>query len=396
MLEVIYSETVDIMKVSVGVYGRFHAFNLAAELQRMGHLQCLLTSYPASHAVKYGVEAKYVSGFPQYELLKRLNVRVSSLTRRQVDLHGLIKGRFSIAIARSIPEGADIVNVWSGVAGPSIERAKSIGAISVLERGSAHPNYTAEILEEEFDLMGVAGFSSRERSNDMSEYDQADYVAVPSIFAARTFVERGYQPDKIIKVPYGVDLQEFPNLTQSETVFRVLHVGAISFQKGVHRLIKAFAELKLPNSELCLVGAVSPEMLAVLKKYEGKFKYLGVLPQSVLYKVYNQSNVFCLNSIQDGFGMVILQAMACGLPLVCSENTGGADVIDDSDCGFVVSVRDEAALKEKILQLYKDREMRQVMGENSFQKVSSRFTWEHYGEKVAKEFLEKMRRNEER
>ena len=181
-------------------------------------------------------------------------------------------------------------------------------------------------------------------------------------------------------------LDEFPNLEKSDHVFRVVHVGAISFQKGVHRLIQAFAELKLPNSELCLVGAISPEMKPFLQKHRGNYRYLGVMPQASLYKVYNECNVFCLNSIQDGFGMVILQAMACGLPLICSENTGGPDVICEEDCGFVVPVRGDKVLKERILQLYNNTALRQKMGKAAHLKASNQFSWSHYGKRVYTKF----------
>ena len=374
------------MKVSIGVYGRFHAFNLAAQLQEQNALSKLITSYPVSQAVKFGVSSDLVLGFPSYEVLKRLNLRISKAIGRRFDFHSQIKGHFSRRVAGSIDDDVDVVNVWSGVARPAIERAREIGAVFVLERGSAHPEFTANILEGEFWEMGFPEYRSRERSNDMSEYHLADFISVPSSFARRTFLESGYDSEKLITVPYGVDLEEFPNLAKTSSRFRLIHVGAISFQKGVHRLIKVFHDLNLPNAELCLVGSVSPEMTRVMKQYEGVYKYLGVMPQSRLYEIYNECDVFCLNSIQDGFGMVILQAMACGLPLICSENTGGPDVIDEEDCGIIVPARSDDALKDAITRLYYNRKLRKNMGVRAYEKAVAKYTWEQYGQRVLNSF----------
>lgn len=89
-------------------------------------------------------------------------------------------------------------------------------------------------------------------------------------------------------------------------------------------------------------------------------------------------------SIEEGMAMVQCQAMACGLPLICSINTGGADLIgDDEKAGFVIPIRDVNALKERILFLYENQEYCRAMGQTAKQRISQGYTWADYGNRYA-------------
>jgi glycosyltransferase involved in cell wall biosynthesis len=85
--------------------------------------------------------------------------------------------------------------------------------------------------------------------------------------------------------------------------------------------------------------------------------------------------------------MVQLQAMACGLPLICTPNTGGEDLIEEGKEGFIVPVRDVEAIQEKLLRLYRDPDLRREMGERAKLKVRSGFSWDDYGSRVTGEYL---------
>ena len=91
-------------------------------------------------------------------------------------------------------------------------------------------------------------------------------------------------------------------------------------------------------------------------------RHLGPFPERELHKYYSQGSVFCLNSIEDGFGMILVQAMACGLPVITTTNTGGADIVRDGRDGFIIPIRDVAALKEKILYFYENPEAAAAWG----------------------------------
>ena len=91
-------------------------------------------------------------------------------------------------------------------------------------------------------------------------------------------------------------------------------------------------------------------------------------------------------SIEEGFAMVMPQAMACGLPIICTSNTGGEDIVRDGIDGFIIPIRDVEALKEKILFMYKNPERRREMGESARLRVQSGFSWDNYGAKMIGEY----------
>ncbi len=140
----------------------------------------------------------------------------------------------------------------------------------------------------------------------------------------------------------------------------------------------------MTNLELILIGATNDEIQPFFKKYEGKFKWIGHIAQKELYKYYSQGSVFVMPSIEEGLSMVQLQAMACGLPLICTTNTGGEDVVKEGESGFVVPIRDVKKIKEKLFYLYKNPEICKQMGQSAKERVSSGFTWDDYGDKMIK------------
>jgi glycosyltransferase involved in cell wall biosynthesis len=278
----------------------------------------------------------------------------------------------------------DVFHGWSQMSERSLIRAKELGLLATLQRGSAHIQYQRDILLEEHEICGLKGelppINIVER--EKREYAIADYVFVPSGFARQTFIDHGFPESKIVTVSLGASLDQFYKTPKQDDVFRVIYAGTMSLQKGVHYLLEAFAELRLSNAELWLVGQMQPEMETVFRRFEGHFRYLGKVPQARLRDYYGQCSVFALCSIQDGFGMVLTQAMSCGLPVLCSTNTGGPDVLTDGREGFIVPIRDVQAIKERILFLYEHQDICAEMGQRAQARAASALSWDDYGDRM--------------
>ena len=160
-------------------------------------------------------------------------------------------------------------------------------------------------------------------------------------------------------------------------------MGSISVRKGVIYLIKAFNELNLKNCKLTLIGEVEKGLEHILKPLlNEKINIIKPVSQNLLRTFYNQASVFITCSIEDGFGMVLLQAMACGLPVIATKNTGGSEIINDGEDGYIIPIRNKEKLKEKILFLYENKDYLSSMGKNAEQKAQNFFSWEDYGEKI--------------
>ena len=371
------------MKVLVSVPGRFHAFNLASELSKRGYLSQLITSYPRSVAGSFQIPLNKVNSILIGEVIRRGWGRLPAFLQGLYNPQFLVLEIFDMIAQRKIRE-ADIAVFWPGSILRQIRKAKEMGAITIAEGSSSYVLYQHQILEEEYQKFNIPfrGAHPKVLESVIKEYTEVDYISVPSSFVKKTFLDYGFEEKKLLLNPYGVDIEEFRQVPKEDSVFRVIFVGGMTLRKGVHYLLQAFTELNLPDAELLLVGAFNDEIKPFFKKYEGKFRWVGHRPQKELYKYYSQGNVFVMPSIEEGMAMVQLQAMACGLPLICTPNTGGEDLIEEGKEGFVVPIRSVEALKEKILFFYKNPDIAYQMGQNAKKKVEENFTWQKYGERM--------------
>ena len=374
------------MRVTISLLGRFHAFYLAHELERHGHLERLITSYPVFETVKYGVPRERICSLIFNEMVNRSWLKAPDWIKARYNAQYLVHEFFDRRAARHLPLKPELVVGWSSYSLHTLRRARELGAKTVLERGSSHIVYQDEILREEYRRLGLRSLDlphPRIIDKELMEYQEADFIAIPSQFVKDTFLSRGVPAAKLLQVPYGVNLDNFYPVPKTDKLFRVVHCGNLSLRKGVHYLLQAFAELKLPDAELWLIGGITEEMRPFLKKYASPSIILkGTFPENELYRYLSQGSVFCLASIEEGLAMVQPMAMACGLPLIITTNTGGSDIVREGREGFILPIRDVAALKEKILYFYENPEACRSMGEAARQRVQTGFTWADYGDKM--------------
>lgn len=377
------------MRVTISVKGRFHAFYLAKELERLGALNRLITSYPKFETVKYGIERGKITSLILHEMIDRGWRKLPGGLMGNKNPQYLFAELFDRHATRKIPLNSDLFVGWSSFSLHSLRQANKQGIKTVLERGSSHILHQTQILNDEYEQFGLTPRVAHPKivEKELKEYKETDYICVPSQYAKTTFLEQGVPGEKIIQVPFGVDLSNFLPAPKQDKVFRIIYCGRVTISKGVHYLLQAFSDLNLPNSELWLVGTISEDMKLNMKRYSStNICYQGHVKENELYKYYSESSVFCFPSLDDGFGMVIVQAMACGLPVICTTNTGGKDIMRDGRDGIVVPIRDVEALKEKIVYLYENPDLRKEMGQSARKRVQSGFSWKDYGEKMLAEY----------
>lgn len=368
-------------KVNISVVGRFHAFDLAKQMQKHNVLNKLITTYPKFFTRKWDIPSEKIASELHLELLNRYKSKIPFISDNHINM--FLKERHD---RRSIKylDNIDVFIGWENVSLKSIVEAKKRGIVTILEKGSAHKTFFIKNQIEEYALKNqIYDTSYLSWGKDLVEYELVDYISIPSSFVKRTFIERGIPEEKLIVNPYGVDLEQFKQVQKEDNIFRIIYAGGLTFHKGSHYLLQAFSELNLPNCELWHLGSISEEIKPYIAKYQNEnIKFLGHKPQDELYKYYSQGSVFVFPSLSDGFGMVLLQAMACGLPLICTTNTGGEDLITkDGEEGFVIPIKDVEALKEKILYLYENQDICKIMGEKAKKRVEENFTWDDYGDR---------------
>ena len=371
--------------ISVG--SRFHAFDLARELLKHGMLRHLHTGYPAFLGPRFGVPRRAIRSVWTGEPLNRV---LSSLHRRNwiaaPDYY--TSERHDRIVASRLRPGADVFVGWSSQCRLSLDAARALGMTTIVERGSAHIEWQRDELAEEARLTGlpVEVPHARTVEQELAEYEAADYIAVPSDFAARTFVAKGVPAAKLLINPYGVDLALFssagsiPRARCTETGgLRVLHVGRVSSQKGVHYLVDAVG--RVAGARLTLVGAVDAGMDSLIRG-KAAVKVVGAVAGPDLPRWYREADVFCLLSVHDGLALVLAQAMAMGLPVIATANTGAEELIEDGVQGFIVPARDPAAAAARLRQLAECPELRRDMGRRARARIMAGFSWTDYGDRA--------------
>lgn len=291
---------------------------------------------------------------------------------------------FDAWVARHI-EDCDALVALSGAGLKTGQVVQGRGGKHVCDRGSSHIRYQREILNEEYARWGFTGdrVDARVVAREEAEYAQADAITVPSEFARRSFVEMGVRGEKVKTIPYGVRLERFrkDGKPGSET-FTVLFAGTVSIRKGIPYLLDAFAQFKYPSKRLLLAGPVETEIRSLLARYDlTGVELLGRLPQMDLARWMNASHVMVLPSIEDGFGLVMAQAMACGTPVIASENTGGPDLFTHGKEGFVIPIRSPEAITHCLTQLADDPDLQQRMSGAALERVQALGGWGDYGQR---------------
>ncbi|NWG29873.1 MAG: glycosyltransferase family 4 protein [Rhodocyclaceae bacterium] len=388
------------MRVTTSCSGRFHVFDQARQLHRHGVLYRFINDYPRWMTRRWGIPNDRVIALVINGMLGRMTrwIPESRMPAFKNRVAMLVHEAFSRRLAAHLPVNSDVFIGLSSFCLPALERAKACGQLTVVDHGSLHQRYERRLLEEECRLHGLSGEGEVppewiiEKEN--REFTTADRVMVLSQVARKSLIEHGVSDEKIFVNPCGVELSQFfPVDVPLDGVFRIIYCGNISLRKGVHYLLQAFADLDIGNAELWLIGAApNPTLNRLLAKYRSdKVRFLGTYSQSELRRIYSMGSVFVLPSLADGFGMVVPQAMACGLPVIVTENVGAADIVRDGRSGFIVPVRDVEALCEKLRFLHENRDLAREMGRQARQDVICGYTWDDYGDRLVG-FLETLLR----
>ena len=293
------------------------------------------------------------------------------------------------AWASRMMQSANTFEGWTGFCETCLQVAKSRGMHTFLGHGSAHPRAQIELINAERrqwklkPLPITALVSQVER-----ELQSADHILVQSRFSERTLVEQGISPAKLVRIPLGVDVKRFvPATEHTAHPFRVLFVGQVMLRKGVQYLLEAWQQLDWHDAELWLVGKVMPDAQPVLKKYSylPGVRILGHVPNQVA--MYQASDVFVMPSVEDGFALVVAEAMACELPVIVSNHTGAADLVQDGESGFVVNYNQPEQYAHVLAKLRANPTRARKMGQAG-RAVAQLQTWDAYRERYVQFHME--------
>lgn len=177
------------------------------------------------------------------------------------------------------------------------------------------------------------------------EYAMADVIYIHSEYTRQSFLAEGFAPDRLERTVLKVD-PRFKPPTESidDDVFRVVYVGRIDATKGIPLLMEAFSRLSTPKAELTLVGAFTT---AVMRRYMEEWRQkdprIHMMTGDPL-EVLQKADVFVHPSYEDGFAYAPMEALACGVPVIVTDETGMKEYVEEGNNGFVVPAGDWEAL----------------------------------------------------
>jgi glycosyltransferase involved in cell wall biosynthesis len=267
--------------------------------------------------------------------------------------------------------------------------AKSLGIKTVLNHPTGPVGMQLDALREEYKRAGLASPDHSEHARyllslEQQEYALADYHCVASSVVKEQLCRKGVVEEKIWVIPYGADPEiwnrgaqdslfstegscqkegsqtkaqgECGGADQNRTpsaqrTFRIVFAGQLSLRKGLRFLLEALEHAGSRNWILNVYGRVVDESKADRDAYSGAIpvNYHGAVGQHELAEAFRAADILVLPSLEDGFGLVVPQALSCGIPCVVSDRVGAKDLIQEGINGSVFTCGDSKQLADQLL-----------------------------------------------
>lgn len=373
--------------VIVSCSTKLHAFNLAEQLERHGLLDTFYTTYAYQKnvAARRFIRRIDLEKIPAGKI--STNLPVGALHKWYHDKYQT-NAWFESSVAKKLQKNktARVFIGWSGMSLQALRQARKQGMITVLERGSSHICFQNNILQEEYLKFGKNfEIDKRVIEKELKEYEEADYISVPSDFVKQTFAAYGVNENKIVVNAYGASTHfatvEAPAAGKKDK-FIVVYLGTLSIRKGLIYLFKALQQLSIVDKDLEVwyIGSVAAEMKEIVEEYKKpNWKFFGHVDHYTLKDHLSRCDVGVQCSLEEGLSMVIPQMMSCGVPVIVTPNSGGGNIIRDNVNGCIVPVRSPEAIAERIDYLYNNREFLGHMKQAAEIDIRQGYTWDDYG-----------------
>ena len=268
-------------------------------------------------------------------------------------------------------------------------RGREMGKPFILDRAAVHRSTRASI-RASFEIGDSAGQSpspvqrGRQDELESDEMALASRIVVASRFTERSLLDAGIPAEKIAVIPYGVNWDWFAGRpeqgrTAGKLVF--LFVGLLKIEKGIGVLLEAWKRLGASDAELWLVGSGDPGVIQSARDSAG-VRVIGKLGPDELWNAYHGASVFVFPTFCDGFGLVLLEAMSSGLPIIATPNCAAPELVQAGAAGLVVPAGDPAALCSAMADACANRPAWAARGAAA-REIAKAYSWEAYGTRWA-------------
>jgi glycosyltransferase involved in cell wall biosynthesis len=343
------------MKISLSATNPCHLYAMARELAALQVLGC------------------YYSGYPAWKLPRSAELPLRTHSWRTNIVYGLLKfvgpqfrpsdrnlflwqdHAFDRWVGAHL-EPCDFIHAMPGQALQTFRAAKQLGIQTVLNHATGPVREWVRIMEPEYARAGlqlteVCHYDKAYFEREEEEYRLSDWHCAASSVVREQLIATGIDPARIWTVPYGADPEIFsPAGAPPPEHFRIVFAGQLSLRKDVKTLLQALTLAKQPEWEMHFYGGIAPEAQADLASYTGatKLHFHGSRSQGELAEAFRGGSVLVLPSLEEGFGLVVPQALSCGLPVIASDRVGAKDLLRHRENGSIFPARNAAALAEEL------------------------------------------------
>lgn len=228
--------------------------------------------------------------------------------------------------------------------------------------------------------------SAEKTARKDEELALADVVFVASSYTLQTLSQAPQLKAPVIVLPYGAPHRPAtaPKRTVARAntdVIRAIFVGSLGQRKGLSYLFDACRSLG-KSVELTIIGTLPLQPCAALEAELKRVRWIPSCPHAQVLEEMASHDVFVFPSLFEGFGLVLLEAMAMGLPVITTAHTAGPDLLENGKEGFIVPIRSAEAIAEKLTLLRRETGLIEEMGRRAAERAAT-FTWDAYGARLA-------------
>jgi len=345
--------------------GCLEAFVTSFAWRQGGTIDSLLSRLPSNSAQLFigeirrrsidQIPAHVVHSYPFWEVVRSAAMRLGFGDILVDTAWDIMAHKFDAVVAQRYVPNVEAVQAFEYTALAAFERANELGVARVLHLPSLDSRRFEEIQRREKaqwpDLLGEhdAYFNTKFKSRyarRCREIALADVVIANSSLTAQSHIDAGANPAKVFVVPLGAPQPVSSAYTRPRGTsgpLKVIYAGTFSLRKGAHHLLAGWKLLSAGKSaQLEVFGRQMLPKRLQADEIEG-IAFRGSVPQRQLFEAFEAADVLVFPTLSDGFGMVVLEAMAHGLPVITTDQAGAADLVTPGN-GLVVPAADPSAL----------------------------------------------------
>jgi glycosyltransferase involved in cell wall biosynthesis len=340
------------------------------------------------------VPAGLIHTYPVWEIFRTILEKAGASPPVVDQVWDIGSHRFDAFVADRYVPFAQAVHAFEYSALASFQRAASEGVARVLHLPSLDNGHYAAVQQRErkmwpdlaspHDAYFEEKFQRRQERR-AAEIALADLLVCNSSLTAQSHIAAGADPQRVISVPLAAPLAIAGiriAADQRTRPLRVIWAGPFSLRKGAHYLLEGWRELKAgAHAVLDVYGQQALSADIVSGSMEG-IRFHGSVPQPQLFAAFERSDVLVFPTLSDGFGLVVAEALAQGLPVITTDQAGAADLLT-KESGIIVPAADSHALAKALQWCLDNRDRLQAMRGPALEVARNRQWWDYRRDFIA-------------